>query len=52
MDWRKILGYVVRWLLPLALTVLLVAYMFRKVDFAACSAKCSEPRAGAYSSRL
>lgn len=34
MDWRKILGYVVRWLLPLALTVLLVAYMFRKVDFA------------------
>ena len=34
MDWRKILGYVVRWLLPLALTVLLVAYMFRKVNFA------------------
>jgi len=31
---RKIGGYAVRWLLPLALTVLLVAYMFRKVDFA------------------
>lgn len=26
-------SYVVRWLLPLALTVLLVSYMFRKVDF-------------------
>ncbi len=26
-------GYVVRWLLPLALTVLLVTYMFRKVNF-------------------
>ena len=30
----KLLGYTVRWLLPLALTVLLVTYMFRKVDFA------------------
>lgn len=29
----KILGYAVRWLLPLALTVLLVSYMFRKVEF-------------------
>lgn len=32
-DIRKIMGYVVRWLLPLALTVVLVSYMFRKVDF-------------------
>lgn len=31
---KKILSYAVRWLLPLALTVLLVTYMFRKVDFA------------------
>lgn len=30
---RKIGGYAVRWLLPLALTVLLVTYMFRKVNF-------------------
>lgn len=30
---RMIAGYAVRWLLPLALTVLLVTYMFRKVDF-------------------
>lgn len=34
LNLRKIGGYLVRWLLPLALTVLLVAYMFRKVDFA------------------
>lgn len=31
---KKALTYVVRWLLPLALTILLVSYMFRKVDFA------------------
>ena len=30
---NKIGGYLVRWLLPLALTVLLVTYMFRKVNF-------------------
>lgn len=30
---KKILGYAVRWGLPLALTVLLVWYMFRKVHF-------------------
>ncbi|MDE6230367.1 MAG: flippase-like domain-containing protein [Muribaculaceae bacterium] len=30
---KVIAGYAVRWLLPLALTVLLVWYMFRKVDF-------------------
>ncbi len=30
---REVLGYLVRWLLPLALTVLLVSYMFRKVNF-------------------
>ncbi len=30
---RIALGYAVRWLLPLALTVLLVSYMFRKVNF-------------------
>lgn len=30
---RKIAGYAVRWLVPLALTVLLVTYMFRKVEF-------------------
>lgn len=30
---RTIAGYAVRWLLPLALTVLLVSYMFRKVNF-------------------
>ncbi len=30
---RMLVGYAVRWLLPLALTVLLVWYMFRKVDF-------------------
>lgn len=34
LNLRKLGGYLVRWLLPLALTVLLVAYMFRKVDFA------------------
>lgn len=33
-TWKKILTYAVRWLLPLALTVLLLSYMFRKVDFA------------------
>ena len=32
-GWRKWLGLAVRYLLPLALTVLLVWYMFRKVDF-------------------
>lgn len=30
---KTILSYAVRWLLPLALTVLLVSYMFRKVNF-------------------
>ncbi|MBD5222892.1 MAG: flippase-like domain-containing protein [Bacteroidales bacterium] len=30
---KKILSYVVRWLLPLALTIVLVSYMFRKVNF-------------------
>lgn len=30
----RLLGYAVRWLLPLALTILLVSYMFRKVNFA------------------
>lgn len=30
---RVIMGYLVRWLLPLALTVILVSYMFRKVNF-------------------
>lgn len=30
---KKIVSYVVRWLLPLALTILLVTYMFRKVNF-------------------
>ena len=30
---KKILTYILRWLLPLALTVLLVSYMFRKVNF-------------------
>lgn len=32
--WKRLAGYAVRWLLPLALTVLLVSYMFRKVEFA------------------
>lgn len=32
-SWSKAGGYLVRWLLPLALTVLLVSYMFRKVNF-------------------
>lgn len=31
---KKIMSYALRWLLPLALTILLVSYMFRKVDFA------------------
>lgn len=31
---RKYLGYAIKWVLPLLLTVLLVHYMFRKVDFA------------------
>ncbi|MDE7402703.1 MAG: flippase-like domain-containing protein [Muribaculaceae bacterium] len=31
---KKFLNYLVRWLLPLALTILLVSYMFRKVNFA------------------
>lgn len=30
---KKIMSYVVRWLLPLALTILLVSYMFKKVNF-------------------
>lgn len=30
---KRLLGYALRYLLPLALTVLLVWYMFRKVDF-------------------
>ncbi len=30
---RVIMSYLVRWLLPLALTVILVSYMFRKVNF-------------------
>lgn len=30
---KKVLGYAVRWGLPLALTVLLVWYMFKKVNF-------------------
>ena len=30
---RTVLGYALRWLLPLALTVLLVSYMFKKVNF-------------------
>lgn len=30
---RKIIGFALRWLLPLALTILLVWYMFRKVHF-------------------
>lgn len=34
MSVKKYVGYAVRWLLPLALTVLLVSYMFRKVNFA------------------
>lgn len=34
MNAKKILGYAAKWLLPLALTVVLVSYMFRKVDFA------------------
>lgn len=31
---KTLLSYVVKWLLPLALTILLVTYMFRKVNFA------------------
>lgn len=30
---KTLLTYAVKWLLPLALTILLVSYMFRKVDF-------------------
>lgn len=33
MDWKKVGSYALRWLLPLALTILLVSYMFRKVQF-------------------
>lgn len=33
-ELKNILSYSLRWLLPLALTVLLVSYMFRKVNFA------------------
>lgn len=32
-KWRTFLGYLLRWLLPLALTILLVSYMFKKVNF-------------------
>lgn len=31
---KRLLGYAVRYLLPLALTVLLLVYLFKKVDFA------------------
>lgn len=31
--WKKIISYSIRWLLPLALTVLLLYYMFSKVNF-------------------
>ncbi len=31
---RRVLSLIVRWLLPLALTILLLVYMFRKVNFA------------------
>lgn len=31
--WKTALSYAVRWLLPLALTVLLLSYMFKKVNF-------------------
>lgn len=34
LDIKSIVGYAVKWLVPLALTVLLVWYMFRKVNFA------------------
>lgn len=30
---KRLLGYAVKWVLPLALTILLVAYMFKKVNF-------------------
>lgn len=30
---KKVLGYLIKWLVPLALTILLVAYMFKKVNF-------------------
>lgn len=33
MTGKQILSYAIRWLVPLALTVLLVTYMFRKVNF-------------------
>lgn len=33
-SWRRVAGFMLRWLVPLAFTVLLVWYMFRKVDFA------------------
>lgn len=32
-SWKEKVGYLVKWLLPLTLTVLLVWYMFRKVNF-------------------
>ncbi len=32
-GWKKLLGPIVRYVLPLALTVLLLVYMFRKVNF-------------------
>lgn len=31
---KTIISYIVKWLLPLALTILLVSYMFRRVNFA------------------
>lgn len=31
---KKVLSLIIRWLLPLTLTILLLVYMFRKVDFA------------------
>lgn len=39
---KTILGYAVRWLLPLALTILLVSYMFKKVNFADMIAICRD----------
>lgn len=32
--WRRIMGYLIKYALPLALTILLVWYMFRKIDMA------------------
>lgn len=33
-DLRRSLSFLIRWLLPVALTVLLLVYLFKKVDFA------------------